>query len=506
MSDTANPLAPPGAPELLRGLRLLDSIMLVMGSMIGSGIFLVSSDVARQVGSPGLLILAWVLTGIFTLACALSYAELAAALPHAGGQYVYLREAFGPWMGFLFGWTFFLVIQGGTIAAVAVAFAKYLGVLAPSVSATRYVANLGEFGLPFSSARFLAAISTQQLAAILSIAALTFLNCFGIRIGALVQNVFTITKTGALLGLVLLGIVVGSNAEAIAANFGSLGGSWGGSSWENFWGGAGWNLATLTILGVAMVGPIFAADAWNNVSFNGEEVENPRRTLPLSMMWGVGLVCLIYVAVNFVYLSVLPLQGSSEGIGLLERGIQYAEEDRVATAAAQVLVGSAGPGLMALAIVISTFGCNNGLILSGARVYYAMAKDKLFFSSVASVHPKYRTPVVSLLVQGVWASLLTLSGTYSQLLDYIIFAVLLFYILTLCGLFVLRVKRPQLERPYRAWGYPYVPALYILMAAFLEWNLLLHKPEYTWAGLGIVLSGVPVYFLWRRFSPSSEKR
>lgn len=494
MADTTTSLPTPGAPELLRGLRLLDSTMIVMGSMIGSGIFIVSSDIARQVESPGLLILAWVLTGIFTLACALSYAELAAALPQAGGQYVYLREAFGPWMGFLFGWTFFLVIQGGTIAAVAVAFAKYLGVLLPSVSSTRYVVSLGEFVLPFTRQGFLAAVSTQQLVAILSIVVLTFLNCFGIRMGAVVQNVFTVTKTGALLGLALLGLVVGSNAQAIAANFG------------NFWGNAGWNLPTLTILSVAMVGPIFAADAWNNVSFAGEEVENPQRNLPLAMVLGVGLVCLIYVAVNFVYLSVLPLQGSPTGTGLLERGIQYAAEDRVATAAAQVMVGPAGLGLMALAIVIATFGCNNGLILSGARVYYAMARDKLFFSSVATVHPKYRTPVISLLVQGVWASLLTLSGTYSQLLDYIIFAVLLFYILTLGGLFLLRVQRPQMERPYRAWGYPFVPVLYLVMAGFIEWNLLIYKPGYSWPGLIIVLLGVPVYFLWRRFSPSLEKR
>ncbi|OFW10730.1 MAG: amino acid transporter [Acidobacteria bacterium RIFCSPLOWO2_12_FULL_59_11] len=478
MADKAVAVSSVGSGELIRGLRLVDSTTLVIGSMIGSGIFIVSADVARQVSSPGLLILAWVLSTLFTLACAVSYAELAAAMPHSGGQYVYLREAFSPLFGFLFGWTYFLVIQTGTIAAVAVAFAKFLGVLAPSISSTRFLGNLGGFHF----------LSTQQLVAILSIAVLTLLNCFGIRMGAWIQNIFTFTKTAALLGLVLLGIFLGRNAQAIGANFG------------DFWRHADWRLATLTALSLAMVGPLFASDAWNNITFTGEEVENPRRNLPLALVLGVGTVSLLYLMTNFVYLGVLPLEGSPNGAGPIARGIQYAAEDRVGTAAAEVMLGSAGLGLMAVAIMISTFGCNNGLILAGARVYYAMARDKLFFSSVARVNPRYHTPIISLVVQGVWACLLTLSGTYSQLLDYIIFAVLLFYMLTMVGLFVLRSKRPEMERPYRAWGYPWVPILYLGLAGFLEVNLLLYKPGYTWPGLIIVLLGVPAYFLWNRFT------
>ena len=494
MSNQAIPLPSTRAPELIRGLRLVDSTMIVMGSMIGSGIFIVSADAARQLSSPGLLILAWVLSGIFTMACAVGFAELAGALPHAGGQYVYLREAFGPLLGFLFGWTLFLVIQTGTIAAVAVAFAKFLGVLFPAVSSTRYLVNLGEFSLPFTAHRVLAAISTQQLAAIISIVVLTVINCFGIRMGAIVQNLFTFTKTTALLALALLGIFVGWNAQAVSANYG------------DFWRNMHWSYPMLAALGVAMVGPIFAADAWYNIAFTGEEVENPGRNLPLSMVLGVGLVCLLYVVTNFVYLGVLPLEGSPDGTTLLARGIQHAAEDRVGTAAAQVIFGQAGLWLMALAVVISTFGCNNGIILSGARVYYAMARDKLFFSSVAKIHPRYRTPVISLVVQSVWACLLTLSGTYTELLDYIIFAVLLLNVLTTCALFVLRRKRPDLYRPYRTWGYPFLPILFIVMAGFIEFVLLLYKPQYTWPGLIIVLLGLPVYYLWRRFGAQSEPR
>ncbi|MBI4459544.1 MAG: amino acid permease [Acidobacteria bacterium] len=482
MAEQAIAPTPVASGQLVRGLRLVDSTAIVIGSMIGSGIFIVSADVARQVSSPGLLISAWVLATLFTLACAISYAELAAAMPHSGGQYVYLRESFGPLFGFLFGWTYFLVIQTGTIAAVAVAFAKFFGVLFPSISAGRFLVNLGEFHF----------LSTQQLVAILSIAVLTVLNCFGIRMGAIVQNLFTFTKTAALLGLVLLGIFLGRNAQAISANF------------ENFWRNSDWSLGLLTALSLAMVGPLFAADAWNNVTFTGEEVENPRRNLPLSMALGVGIVCLLYIATNFVYLSVLPLEGVSNGVNPIERGIQYAAEDRVATAAAEVMFGPAGQGLMALAIMISTFGCNNGLILAGARVYYAMARDGLFFSAVARVHPRYHAPVVSLAVQGVWACLLTLTGTFSQLLDYIMFAVILFYILTMVGLFALRSRRPHMERPYRAWGYPWVPVFYLVIAVFLEINLLFFRPGYTWPGLIIVLLGVPVFYLWRRFAPSDR--
>ena len=449
----------------------MDSTTLVIGSMIGSGIFIVSADAARLLSSPGLLIVVWVLTAVLTVIGALCYGELAASMPQAGGPYVYLREAFGPVLGFLYGWTTFLVIQTGSIAAVAVAFAKFLGILVPSISSSRAV---------------FPGVSSEQLTAILSIALLTLLNCFGIRLGAWVQNIFTFTKTAALLALVLLVFFLGSNYQGFAVNFG------------DFWRNAGWSLDTMTLLGVAMVGPLFAYDAWYGVTFTGAEIKNPRRNLPLSMILGVGTVSVLYLLINFVYLGLLPLEGSPEGADPIARGIQYASEDRVGTAAAQVIFGPEGVGLMALAIMISVFGCNNGLILSGARVYYAMARDNLFFSAVGRVHPRYRTPVISLLVQGVWASILTLSGTYSQLLDYIIFAVLLFLMLAVAGLFVLRRKRPEMERPYRAWGYPVLPALYLVLAGFIEVNLLIYKPEYTWPGLIIVLLGLPVYYLWRR--------
>ena len=481
-------------PQLARGLKLLDSTTLVIGSMIGSGIFIVSADVARQVRSPALLMLTWVLGAVVTLICAHSYGELAAAMPHSGGQYIYLREAFGPLVGFVYGWTFFLVIQTGTIAAVAVAFAKFLGILVPGVSSTRFVLNLGILHLPFSVWTVPLTVSTQQLVAILSIAFLTALNCFGIRVGAWVQNVFTFTKTAALLGLALLGVFLGRNLEAIHANFG------------NFWRNPGWHFSTLTMLSVAMVGPLFASDAWNNVTFTGEEVENPRRNLPLALVLGVGIVSVLYISTNFVYLSVLPLEGSPHATSILGHGIQYAVEDRVGSAAAQMIFGSAGLWLMAVAIMISTFGCNNGMILSGARVYYAMARHKLFFSRVAHIHPRYHTPMVSLVVQGVWACLLTLTGTYSQLLDYIMFAVLLFYILTLAGIFVLRGKHPNMDRAYRSFGYPWLSLFYIVTVGFIEITLLIYKPGYTWPGLIIVLLGVPVYYLWRSTRRQSEPR
>lgn len=440
--------------------------------MIGSGIFIVSAEIARQVRSPGLLIASWVLAGVMTIIAALSYGELAAAMPRAGGQYVYLRESLGPLFGFLYGWTMFLVIQTGTIAAVAVAFAKFLGVFVPWVSGSNYLLNLGTLTLFGKS--WLVALSTQQLVAILSLAVLTAVNCFGLRLGALVQNIFTFTKTAALLGLIVFGYLLGRNALAAQANY------------TDFWRGSGWNLEVFTLVAVAMVGPLFAADAWNNITFTAGEVKNPRRNVPLSLLLGTGLVLALYVAANFVYLSVLPLEG-----------IQKAPEDRVGTAAARVILGSAGEYLMAAFIMISTFGCNNGLILAGARIYYAMARDGLFFEIAGRVHPKYHAPVHSLILQGIWASVLTLSGSYSQLLDYVIFAVLLFYILTISGLFVLRRTRPQMERPYRAVGYPVLPALYILLAVFIEVQLLRSKPLYTGLGLIIVLLGVPVYLALR---------
>lgn len=457
---------------LVKGLGLLDATTLVMGSMIGSGIFIVSADIARQAPSPGLLILTWVVTALLTLIAALSYGELAAAMPQAGGQYVYLREAFGPLYGFLYGWTLFLVIQTGTVAAVAVAFAKFTGVFLPAISAERYLLRLGEFGL-----------STQQALAMAVLVLLTWVNTRGLRTGALVQNTFTFAKTAALLGLVGVGLLLGRNAEAVERNFG------------HFWEGAGWTWWSVRLLGVAMVGALFSSDAWNNVTFTAGEIRNPRRNLPLALGLGVAVVSAIYIACNFVYLSVLPLEA-----------IQQAQEDRVATAAAKVILGPVAVQVMAAAIMISTFGCLNGLILTGARVYYAMALDGLFFRQVARLDPRRHTPVVSLGVQCAWACLLTLTGTYSDLLDYVIFAVLLFYILTIAGIFVLRRRRPEMERPYRAFGYPLLPAAYIAIAGLIEILLLLYKPKYTWPGLIIVLLGAPVYALWRRSGTRSPER
>ncbi|HZQ91203.1 MAG TPA: amino acid permease [Terriglobales bacterium] len=489
-------------PELVKGLGLTSATTLVMGSMIGSGIFIVSADIARLVDSPALLIGAWLVTGFMTIVGALCYGELAAMMPKAGGQYVFLREGLGPLWGFLYGWTLFLVIQTGTVAAVGVAFGKFLGYFMPSVSSTNWIWHIAHVPPihigPMVLGNMDVGLNTQNLTAILVVAVLTVINIFGLKGGALVQNVFTIAKTSALLGLVLIGIAVGRNPQAIALNYGDF--------WRNASLGAqhavagGVFVGTLTILAVAQVGSLFSADAWNNVTFTAAEVKNPSRNLPLSLALGTGIVIALYVAANFVYLAVLPMDGSAAGATVLERGIKFAAEDRVGTAVMQQIFGSAGAALMAVAILLSTFGCCNGLILAGARVYYAMAKDGLFFERVAQVHPKYKTPVVSLIVQGVWTAMLALSGSYGQLLDYIIFAVLVFYILTILGLFVLRRKQPDAPRPYRAVGYPVLPAIYIVMALFIDVVLLRYKPQYTWPGLIIVLLGIPVYLLWSRRS------
>jgi basic amino acid/polyamine antiporter, APA family len=479
-----------GAGELVKGLGLTSATTLVMGSMIGSGIFIVSAEIGREVGSPGLLIMAWVVTGFMTIVGALSYGELAAMMPKAGGQYVYLREALGPLWGFLYGWTLFLVIQTGTVAAVGVAFGKFLGHFFPSVSASNWIwhiAKVPQFHITHQIALggMDVGLNTQNLAGIVIVVFLTFLNVFGIKTGALVQNVFTIAKVSALAGLVLAGVFVGRNAQAIAENFG------------NFWRSgvlhsasgtlAGPFVGVLTILAVAQVGSLFSADAWNNVTFTAGEVQNPKRNLPLSLALGTGIVILLYIAVNFIYLSTLTFEQ-----------IKTAPSDRVGTLALEQMFHGNGAGLMAVAILISTFGCCNGLILSGARVYYAMAKDKLFFKATGEVHPKYHTPKNALIVQGIWTCILCLSGTYNDLLNYVIFAVLVFYILTIAGLFVLRRTEPNAERPYRAFGYPILPAIYIVMALFIDVVLLLYKPEYTWPGLIIVLLGIPVYLIWSR--------
>jgi basic amino acid/polyamine antiporter, APA family len=454
--------APSGSGQLARGLRLFDATTIIIGSMIGSGIFIVSADMARSIRSPGLLLVSWIIAAVMTILAALSYAELAAAMPHAGGQYVFLREAFGPMFGFLYGWTLFLVIQTGTIAAVVVAFAKFSGLFAPWISASGILVPL-PFGYHLSS---------QHLTAIVVLIILTLVNCIGLREGAIVQNIFTVAKVGGLLVLLITGLLLPANPAAAKANFGQL-----------FPGSI--NLAMLAILGGTLVGSLFASDAWNNVTFTGSEVVNPRRNLPLSLLIGTGTVSLIYICTNIVYLKVLPLAA-----------IASAPEDRVATLAAQSLMGPWGLTFINLAILVATFGCANGMILAGARVYYAMASDGLFFKKVAQISPRRRTPVFSLIIQAVWTSILVISGTYSELLDYVIFAALLFYVLTVCGLFVLRKKRPDMERPYKAFGYPVLPAIYVFLASLVMLDLLWVKPKFTWPGLIIVVAGVPVYFFW----------
>ena len=480
-----------GAEGFRRELGLLDSTMIVIGSMIGSGIFIVSADIARTVGAPGHLLLVWLVTGFVTVVAALAYGELAGMMPHAGGQYVYLREAYNPFVGFLYGWTLFLVIQSGTIAAVAVAFAKFTGVLVPWCSENHVLAVvLGR------------KISAAQVLAIASIAVLTGINWRGLHAGKLVQDVFTLTKTVALFGLILLGVLVGRNPAAAAANAAAF---WK-ASWTHLADGKITAVEPLSgamvlaAFGVAMVGSLFSADAWNNITFTAGEVKNPKRDIPLSLGVGTAIVTLLYCLVNLAYVTVLPLVGQPDGASVAARGIQFATSDRVGVAAASMIFGAPAAAIMAVLIMVSTFGCNNGLILAGARVTYAMARDGLFFRSTGTLN-RNAVPGVALVVQAVWASLLCLSGTYGNLLDYVVFAVLIFYVLTIFGLFRLRRSRPDAERPYRAFGYPWLPALYIVIALAICIDLLVFKPQFTWPGLVIVLTGIPVYFGWRRWAP-----
>jgi basic amino acid/polyamine antiporter, APA family len=469
--------------EFKHGLGLLDSTMIVIGSMIGSGIFIVSADIARTVGSPGLLLLVWLITGLITITGALSYGELAGMMPHAGGQYIYLREAYNPLVGFLYGWTSFLVIQTGTIAAVAVAFARFTSVLIPGLSENRILLEI--LGLRISAA---------QVVAIVCIAFLTFVNSRGLREGKIVQNIFTIAKTAALIGLILLGILVGRNAHAIDANL------------ANFW-AATWThvsgLMLLAAIGTSMVGSLFSSDAWNNITFTAGEVINPKRNIPLSLVLGTGVVTVLYLLANVAYILVLPVLGSPDATDLVGRGIQFASSDRVGTAAATMIFGEPAAVIMAILIMVSTFGCSNGLILAGARVYYAMAKDGVFFKKVGTLS-EHSVPGTALVVQGVWASLLCLSGTYGDLLDYVIFSVLIFYVLTVIGIFILRKKRPDAERPYKAFGYPILPGLYILCASAIAVDLLIYKTKYSGSGLVIVLLGIPVFYIWKMFSGSKQ--
>jgi APA family basic amino acid/polyamine antiporter len=503
------------APQFVQGMGLFSATAIVMGSMIGSGIFIVSADMSRGLGSPALLIAAWLVTAAMTIIGALSYGELAAMMPKAGGQYVYLREALGPLWGFLYGWTLFLVIQTGTVAAVGVAFGKFLGVFFPSVSGSNWIWHIGHVSAwhvgPMVLGNMEIGLNTANLTAIVVITLLTGLNSLGVKMGSAVQNVFTSAKVLALAAVVLVGLVA-KNATAIAANFGA--------GWHNFWAGAGWGtlhsvqvgvggptvyVGLLTMVAAVQVGSLFSSDSWNNVTFTAGEIRDPKRNIPLSLVIGTGVVLLLYVLCNFVYLSVLPMAGSPTATTIMGRGIQYASEDRVATAVMEQAFAGYGAKLMAAVILVSTFGCVNGLLMAGARVYYAMSQDGLFFKSVGRLSEGSKTPVNSLWVQWAWACLLCLSGSYGQLLDYVIFAVLVFYILTITGLFVLRRTRPDAVRPYKALGYPVLPGLYIVMALWICVVLLRYKPQYTWPGLMLVLLGIPVYLVWTRMAVAGRQ-
>jgi len=497
------------APRLVQSLGLFSSTALVVGSMIGSGVFIVDADIARGTNSPALLLGAWVLTAVLTMTAALSYGELAAMMPKAGGQYVYLRESLGPLWGFLYGWTLFLVIQTGTIAAVAVAFGKFLGVFFPAISTTHWLWHIAHVQSlrvgPMVLGNMEIGVNTANLTGIVIVIFLAIVNIFGVKLGALIQNIFTTAKALSLAGLILLAFTIGRNATAWQANFGAgLGEFWRNAGWSSLHlvevgiGGPMVLVNLFVILAVVQVGSLFSADAWNNITFTAGEVKNPKRNIPLSLILGTGFVLTVYFLVSLGYLLVLPMQGDANGATVMARGIQHATEDRVATAVLEQIFHSGGAYLMAGAILISTFGCANGMSLAGARVYYAMSQDGLFFKTVGKLHPRYKTPAAGLLIQACWAIVLCVSGSYGQLLDYIIFAVLVFYILTIVGLFVLRFKKPDAPRPYKALGYPVLPALYIALAAWICIVLLRYKPQYTWPGLVVVLLGIPVYLFWSR--------
>jgi len=567
----------PNAPTFQQRLGLFDATMLVMGTMIGSGIFVTSQDIASDVGSAGWLLAIWVLSGIMTVLGALSYSELAAMYPKAGGQYIFLKEAYSPMWGFLYGWTCFLVIQTGSIAAVAVAFAKFLGVFVPALGTDHgiegelaknvqqvagFFPDLGwakdtvhstviyaathvnwTLKLPLMSEPFFEMkhfiVTGGQMVALVVISFLTWLNCRGVQEGKIVQNVMTVAKTLALIMLILVGLFVVSRLSVREVNWKDV---WGGmfttSKFEDtqkLFGGLNSMAIALMIFGGAMVGALFSSDAWNNITFAAGEIKNPRRNLPLSLAIGTGTVVLLYIAANLAFVESLPVRGNLEAAKKLEtestqlerqasqlmdqgkvkeagearekantriseaalaRGIDNARDGRVGTAVLELFSPRWGAPIMALAIMISTFGCVNGMTLMGARLYYVMAREGLFFRSVGTLNKK-GVPAAALVLQGIWSVLLLFSGTYNELLDFVIFAVLIFYVLTVIGLFILRRKQPNLERPVKAFGYPVLPALYVFLCAAVMIDLLLVKPKMTWPGLIIVVAGIPVYFLWR---------
>ena len=477
--------------EFARGLGLFDSTMVVVGSMIGSGIFIVSADMARTIGSPGWLLVAWLIAGSLTVVGALSYGELAAMMPRAGGQYVYLREAFSPLWGFLYGWTLFLVIQTGTIAAVAVGFARYFGAMVPWIADDHYLVPPVHI-----TSGYALSLSTTQLVGVLLIALLTWTNTRGLEYGRIIQNIFTTAKSGALAALIIVGLLVGRNTAAVSDNFGDLWRLRGGIEIVP-------GLSAVTTFGlfvaicVAQTGSLFSADAWNNITFTAGEVKDPRRNIPLSLALGTMIVIGLYLLANLAYLVTLPFDA-----------VQHAPSDRVATATLNVIFPGAGTTIMAIGIMVSTFGCNNGLILAGARAYYAMARDGLFFKGAGELN-RAKVPAWGLVLQGVWSATLVLPRTYntatgaygnlySNLLDYVVSAALIFYILTIVGVFRLRKRRPDADRPYKAIGYPIVPALYVAGATTILVVLFAYRASTTWPGLVIVLLGVPAYFAWAR--------
>ena len=478
MSDSES-TAPKGG-QFHRAMGLLDSTAIVVGIMIGSGIFLVSAETARNIGSPFWFLMTWVIAGILTVLGATCYSELASMFPKAGGQYLFLREAYGKLFGFLYGWTLFMVIQSGTNAAVAVAFAKFLGVFAPFVSDKNVLFSLGDWSF-----------TTLKLVALSVIALLTGINCLGISMAKMIQTSFTIVKVIALFLLILVGIFALNFHHGLEPNL------------DKFWVAQGpqgdplSGFGLIAALSLALVGPLFAADAWNNITFSGEEVKEPEKTLPRSLILGTALVCVLYLITNIVYMLLLPLFGSASGATVVERGIQYASQDRVGTASLEVIFGATGEKIMAVAIMISTFGSLNGLILSGPRLYYAMAKDGLFFKNAGILHASTHVPVFGLILQGIWSSILATSGTYSQLLEYVIFSALLFYVLTVSAVFVMRKKEPLRPRPFKVPFYPFLPILYILMAVTIMVGQIYLHWEYSGAGLLIILSGLPVYWFWK---------
>ena len=496
--------------DLKRSLTLFDSTMIVMGSMIGSGIFIVTAGVAKQVGSPAFILITWILTGILTIIAALSYGELAGMMPKAGGQYVYLREAYSPLVGFLFGWTTFLVIETGLIAAVAIAFAKFTAVLFPIFNEQNVLLKLSDY-----------TFTATQLLALVVIILLTFINIQGVKTGKWVQNVLTVTKVGALLGLIVLGLYKGFSSPAFQLNLNDF--------WQPFKTSLSngtvvkpplsifasgsdnfpiFNTSTslLTALGLAMIGPIFSSSAWNTITYTAGEIQNPQRNIPLSLFLGTLFVSILYISANFVYIMLLPASGTPDGVDTFSRGIAFAAQERVGTAAAEMIFGAPAVIIMAIFIMISTFGCNNGIVMSGSRVYYAMAKDGLFFQKAVKLNSK-GVPAYALILQCIWASLLCISGKYSDLLKYVTFATLLFYILTIGGIFILRKKQPLADRPYKAFGYPVIPFLYVVIATAICLNLLMFETPISlfgllvkpsWVGLWIVLLGIPVYYTWRK--------